>query len=184
MADESNKTSSLDHFLEPGAQAPSGMNLNISSPSPSAGGTVELAGIGRRFVAVFLDGIIVSVATSPVKLGLMFVLPIIAGSKSGPIASFILNALISLVVCYFYYGYFYSRRGATPGKMVMGLRVLRDQDGTYLSYNESFLREFVGKGIIAVCTLGIDYLVAFFRDDRKTLHDIVFKTKVVHVKQI
>ena len=77
-----------------------------------------------------------------------------------------------------YYGWFYSRRGASPGKMVMGLKIVDAQTGLYLSPMRAFFRETLGKTISAIPFL-IGFLVAAFRIDHKALHDLIFDTTVV-----
>ena len=79
------------------------------------------------------------------------------------------------------------RRGQTPGKSLLGIRVLRT-DGTASDWGWTFVREFVVKfalfevaadmvsfGLASV----LDLFWAFWDRDRQTLHDKIVKTVVV-----
>lgn len=159
------------------------LNLNVNA-TPQV--SVEPAGFWRRFVASFIDGIIVTVIQMPIKIPLLILVGA-AGSGDAAGAAAILSTLVNIglyfVVLFFYYGWFYSKKGATPGKMVMDLRVLRDDTGTHLSYWRTFGREFVGKAILGTVTLLVGFLLAAFREDKKALHDLAFGTRVVRIRK-
>ncbi len=135
------------------------------------------AGFWRRFVAVFLDGIIIGVATFPI--GIILGITVQFVSPGSVLLLNLASWAVNLVAVYFYYGYFYSNKGASPGKMVMGLRVINSENGKNLTYLEAFLREAFGK-LISALPLFIGYLMAAFRGDKKALHDLIFKTQVLH----
>jgi uncharacterized RDD family membrane protein YckC len=145
-------------------------NLNVTSTPQMA---VVPGGFWRRFAATIIDGVVMSIAQFPLKFAVILVL-------GGEAVAGAINLLVSLLFAYNYYGYFYSKKGATPGKMVMGLRLLDDQTGTHLSYGAAFKREIV-KGLFGFVTLGVSYFMAGFREDKKSLHDIYLKTRVVRV---
>lgn len=71
---------------------------------------------------------------------------------------------------------FLGRFGATPGKLIAGLRVVR-ADGTPLGYPRAALR-FVARWISEI-PLYAGYIPILFRDDRRGLHDLVAGTQVV-----
>jgi uncharacterized membrane protein SpoIIM required for sporulation/uncharacterized RDD family membrane protein YckC len=84
----------------------------------------EIAGIGSRAAAAFLDQMIVVVLV--VALSLVFVLTGIGATLLGPLAgAFMLGAAFAI-----WYGYFIFfeafRYGQTPGKRWLGLRVVSD----------------------------------------------------------
>lgn len=160
------------------------LNLNVTTTPQVA---VEPAGFWRRFLATFIDGIIVTVVQLPIKIPLMF-LQTASLSESGAglgayLASTFGGMVAGLITMFFYYGWFYSKKGATPGKMLLDLRVLRDDTGTHLSYWRTFGREFVGKAILGFATLGVGYLLAAFREDKKALHDLAFGSRVVRIRK-
>jgi uncharacterized RDD family membrane protein YckC len=137
----------------------------------------EPGSFGRRMVASLIDGVYCGLVRAPFSLVLGLFM------KAGdPIAFNVLNGfVIPLVVAYFYFGYFYSTKGASPGKSFMGLKVVRDDNGGFLSYGQAFGRETVGK-FISLIPLGIGFFWALSRPDRKTFHDLIFKTQVVRDK--
>jgi uncharacterized RDD family membrane protein YckC len=160
------------------------LNLNVSATPQVA---VEPAGFWRRFLASFIDGIIVTVIQMPIKIPLTFIQMTAFGDSGTGLGGYLGSTFVSLIVSFatifFYYGWFYSTKGATPGKMVMDLRVLREDTGTHLSYWRSFGREFVGKAILGMATLGVGYLMAAFREDKKALHDLAFGSRVVRIRK-
>lgn len=95
----------------------------------------QAAGVGIRFLAVFIDGIIVSIVTG-------IITAILVGGSHGSGAATALSDLISLVI---YLGYFIvmeGQRGATLGKMALGLRAVR-MDGAPITMNESVIRNLL-----------------------------------------
>jgi uncharacterized RDD family membrane protein YckC len=101
---------------------------------------------------------------------------------SGPIAillSFIVGTttLIGLIT---YFIVIEGRFGATPGKMLLGLRVLRE-DGTKIGYVESIIRNIpkvVGNSVFLVIDALLMLLV--FNKDKQRGFDKIARTIVVH----
>ena len=94
--------------------------------------------------------------------------------------------ILTLIIGYIIWWLFTLSRGQTPGKQVLGIRVMRN-DGTPSRWGWTFIREFIMKGVV-VGTLGeflagipwiVDFLWAFWDKDNQTLHDKVMKTVVV-----
>ncbi|MGH7300260.1 MAG: RDD family protein [Candidatus Rokuibacteriota bacterium] len=78
--------------------------------------------------------------------------------------------------CYFVL--FHWARGQTLGKMAFGIRVV-DLPGGPLSLGQAVLRH-LGSWFSALI-LGIGYLFAAFRADKRGLHDLIARTRVEHV---
>ncbi len=78
--------------------------------------------------------------------------------------------------CYFVF--LHWARGQTLGKMVFRIRVVM-LNGAPLPFGLSLLRH-LGSWISAVI-LGIGYLFAAFRADKRALHDLIAGTRVEHV---
>lgn len=72
--------------------------------------------------------------------------------------------------------FFNGRFGATPGKMVIGARIVR-VDGSNLGYSRAFLRWAASR--ISDFTFGIGYLMVAVRGDKRALHDLLAGTKVI-----
>ena len=80
--------------------------------------------------------------------------------------------------------YLLSTRGQTIGKKLLGLRIVRIEDGSNPGFVKAFLlRSFVNGLIGAVPGLGPVYslvdLCFIFRDDRRCIHDLIAGTVVV-----
>ena len=155
-------------------------DIRLSAPVQHMPGPIV-----RRFVASLIDGAICGVLTFP----LPFVAAVIVGflgatGNSGPNSTMAIWLQLSsnvakLIAAFLYYGWFYSNKGATPGKLMMKLRVSHSEMGTNLSYGRAFLRETIGKFLSAII-LGIGFLMAAFRDDKRALHDLLFSTQVTY----
>lgn len=113
---------------------------------------------GYRFAAVLLDGLIVS----PLTFIMMY-------ANSMNMHNFYITYPISLLIIIAYYIYLPVRFGATPGKLIMGLRILK-LDGTSIGYKESFLKYI----IMLIFTLfnGIILLVSLSYADASVYNDL------------
>jgi len=86
--------------------------------------------------------------------------------------------LFYFVLPFVYYGWFYAEKGATPGKLLMGLKVSHSRTGAPLTYLRAWCREVPGKGL-SLLILGIGYLIAATRPDKRALHDLLCDTEVL-----
>lgn len=138
------------------------------------------AGIGVRFVAIIIDGAMIGLLSSIVYLPL-YLATFFFDPEQGNLlqmAVSLLNYPLSWSIAALYVGFFYSRRGATPGKTVMKLKVLHSESGAFPSFWQSVGRELIGKTLnLFSCCLG--YLMPLFRADKRALHDLAFSTRVV-----
>ena len=110
------------------------------------------------------------------------------GSLFSSVGAVIILALLVVLIGYIVWWLFALRRGQTPGKQIVGIRVIRD-DGTPSSWGYTFLREFVIKfllvGLLSDATLGIARLVDYLwplwdrAEKMQTLHDKLLGTIVV-----
>jgi len=165
----------------------------LTNPGPanndviSAGTPIKRkpAGFWRRFAATMLDGVALGIILSPITIGLSMLM---GGFSPPPEAGPDLvnlgiqtgiSYLFQFVAIYFYFGYFYSKKGASPGKMVLNLKIVDTNAGRNPGYWKAFFRETIGKALSAL-SLGIGFLMVVFRKDGKALHDIVFSTQVLH----
>ncbi len=93
---------------------------------------------------------------------------------------------LTLIVGYLIWEFVFTLgRGQTPGKQLVGIRVLRT-DGRPSGWGWTFLREWVVEfGVFSVLLSYLffpailDLLWAFWDKDRQTLHDKIVKTYVV-----
>ncbi|WP_038068412.1 RDD family protein [Thermus scotoductus] len=124
----------------------------------------------RRLVASLIDGLIL--------VPLSFLLMALAGIN--PLAqttTFVQDLLFNWIPSWAYYVIFTALYGATPGKMALGLKVVRT-DGQPVDWLTAFMREVVGK-TLSTLPLLLGYLWAFFHPKRQAWHDLIADTLVV-----
>lgn len=154
----------------------------------AAGTGFEYGGFWIRMVALLIDGVILGVFGSAIQYALIFPLlglnPLIqTGTPPNPIQALAgmaillsVSTVVSLTIGSCYEGFFVYRLGATPGKMVFSMKVVRP-DGTPLGLGRAFGRYFAK--YVSSLTLGIGYLIAAFDDQKRGLHDMICDTRVV-----
>lgn len=124
----------------------------------------------RRLVASLIDGLIL--------VPLSFLLMALAGIN--PLAqttTFVQDLLFNWIPSWAYYVILTALYGATPGKMALGLKVVRT-DGQPVDWLTAFMREVVGK-TLSTLPLLLGYLWAFFHPRRQAWHDLIADTLVV-----
>jgi uncharacterized RDD family membrane protein YckC len=119
----------------------------------------------RRLVASLLDGLIVT--------AVLFLLVSLVGAD---IQEHV--ALAALLLPWTYLVVFTALYGATPGKMLLGIRVAKS-DGRPVDWLTALVRETLGKTLSSMF-LYLGYLWAFFHPKRQTWHDLIANTLVVH----
>ncbi len=126
------------------------------------------ASIGSRFLALIVDNIILI----PVSL-LPYALSLFGLAQGAPFFR------LAGVLGHFFYGaFFYSQYGKTPGKMLLDIQVTNVDTGLKPSFLVGGFRDTLGR-FLDMLTLGIGYLIAFFRADKRALHDLLFNTIVI-----
>ena len=134
-----------------------------------APGTAEPAGFWIRVGALLID--VVCVMAAEMVFGVFA-----WGLTDERVASAASRAFRFLASpCYFVL--LHWARGQTLGKMVFRIRVVT-QDGGPLSFGQAVLRH-LGSWLSAVI-LGIGYLLAAFRADKRAMHDLIAGTRVEH----
>ncbi len=122
----------------------------------------------RRLVASVVDSLLL--------IPLSFLLARLAGAdplNATPLQDLLFNWMPSWA----YFTLFTAYLEATPGKMLLGLKVVRE-DGKPMDLLTAFLREVVGK-TLSTLPLGLGYLWAFFNRKRQAWHDLIADTLVV-----
>jgi uncharacterized RDD family membrane protein YckC len=153
-------------------------------------GARHYAGFWIRFVAIIIDAVILVVIETIVNIPLRMVIGVgsvmgAAGVGSGIAGLWAILAaqglllLINLAIGIAYEVYFLSSRGATPGKMVLGLKVIRS-DGGPISPGVALARYF--SRILSAFIFCIGYIMAGFDDQKRALHDRICDTRVIYVK--
>ena len=146
---------------------------------------IKLASIGKRWLAILIDGVIVAIPT-------MIVMVIIGGfltlesamlSRDEALLAeaisqfqndfFIINLLVSAA-----YNLFFMTRfnGQTPGKMMLGLRAIK-KNGKRFTLVDALLRNVIGYTLSGMFLLG--YLWALLDKQSQTWHDKIAGTVVI-----
>ena len=142
---------------------------------------------GRRFVAKFIDMLIGWILGTVVNLGIaaLFFGSFIFRPKADPAAIGKFMAyngavmLVGIAIGVTYSWFFLSRFAATPGKMALGLKVVRS-DGSALSTGRIIGRYF--SEMLSSMILCIGYLMVAFDEERRGLHDRICDTRVIKSK--
>jgi len=73
-----------------------------------------------------------------------------------------------------------SAFGGSPGKLLLGLRVVDAKTGAKLGFGRAIFRELFGKAL-STLPLTLGWGMAFIRDDTRTLHDLTADTVVKRI---
>ncbi|HZU13090.1 MAG TPA: RDD family protein [Chloroflexota bacterium] len=136
----------------------------------------RVAGIGSRFVAAFIDALIILAGQVVILIGTVAV---VRAAHAAVDAAMIMAATLSFSLTFGYYIAFETLwRGRTPGKRVMGLRVLRTS-GYPISFVEAVIRNLVRIADFLPTMYGIGVLVMFISSESRRLGDYAAGTVVV-----
>jgi len=149
--------------------------------SGSVTGELELATLGRRFGAMWIDSLL---GTVVVFGGLMLIGLVMASAAQSQATG---NAF-NLAAIVFGFGFAFVYEGAllqllggqTLGKRALGIKVVTPDGGDIgagQAWARAFVRTFFNYFVI------IDYLPAAFTKQRTCLHDLIAKTRVVRVRK-
>lgn len=85
---------------------------------------------------------------------------------------------VDLSVNFTYFVAFNALRGATPGKRMFGLKIVRT-DGGDIGLRKALVRQLMS-GLSLYCLLGFGHLLVAFTPERRAVHDLVAGTQVIH----
>ena len=160
--------------------------------SQRTSGARRFGGFWMRFLAIIIDGIILFVVSAIITLPLglamggaglslgrnpdpsqvMTALPGLMGLVG-------LNFLIRLALSMAYEVYFLTTKGATPGKMALGLKVIR-ADGGPIPVGLAVGRFFAK--YLSFFTFCIGFIIAGFDREKRSLHDHICGTRVIYTR--
>jgi uncharacterized RDD family membrane protein YckC len=147
---------------------------------------LDMATVGRRFGAIFIDGLIVTLPM--MVLAFLVLLPLgLIQEKEGmeelpsvlAIFGNIFVSLMAATIYILYEGLMLASGGQTVGKKAMKVKVVTAEGGeitTGQAWGRAASRQILS---IVPCLGLIDYLVAFGQE-RTTIHDMMAKTRVVN----
>jgi uncharacterized RDD family membrane protein YckC len=149
----------------------------------------RFGGFWIRFVAYLLDGIILAVVAGIFSA---FLFPtfmsrgLVRNSNPTPDEALAMilpmmgmmgaMVLLNMMVGCSYETFFIARLGATPGKMALGLKVIRP-DGGPITAGRAAGRYFAK--MISSMILMIGYIIAGFDSEKRALHDMICDTRVI-----
>jgi uncharacterized RDD family membrane protein YckC len=144
---------------------------------------LPLAHLGRRFVALILDGFVYMIVLVPIMfLAGAFNFTEKAAAPTSPAGAMgalgvqmVLNVFLWIVPLS-YKAIMVQMRGQTVGKMAMQIKVV-SADGSAVTPGQAWIRALI-ESLLAGCCY-VTYIVAFFRNDKCTIHDMAAKTRVV-----
>ncbi len=179
-------------FTLPSAATVSAHSRGLYDPMavrPEAAKDFRPAGFWIRFVAVLIDGIILTIVNYFLSKPLTRLVAGLAGGLASQEPSpeallraiamaYALSVAVSFIPFFVYEVAFVGWRGQTPGKMALGLKIIR-ADGGDVDYIKAFIR-WIGL-IISGLLLLIGYIMAAFTENKRALHDYIAGTRVVHL---
>jgi uncharacterized RDD family membrane protein YckC len=143
------------------------------------------AGFWIRFVAYMIDGLVMTAAAMiPIGIFVGFVILTDESVDHEELAAPLIIAALLLVIALIVINWLYealmtsSPRGATLGKMALGLRIVRF-DGAQLSFGRATGRHFAKFIVTPAVPLFIGYIMAAFTNRKRALHDILADTLVI-----
>lgn len=134
------------------------------------------AGFWIRFVAALLDMILLGI---PIILfvSIFFGFDWLFGGSLNLRAEF-LNLFTWTVITVFLW---VNWDGKTPGKKLMGIKIVSYPDHRHLTYSKSLIRYIIGYTISSLI-IGLGFIMIAFREDKRGLHDLIAKTCVIYEK--
>ncbi len=153
-----------------------------------AQGTYHYGGFWIRFLARFIDSLILAVVFFP--MGMVFAAyagfnTFERGTPQAPDPAMVARMMAGLGVIYIiefsisalYDAWFISHRGGTPGKLILGLQVIRP-NGSPVSFGLAFGRYFAF--LLSSLMLEIGCIIAGFDPEKRSLHDRICDTRVIY----
>lgn len=138
------------------------------------------AGFWKRFLAFFLDNLIVNTIASVIVQISMAGLLKEDISSSAVIMGIVFASLFSWAIYLLYWAIFESSSlQATPGKMALGIKVT-DMNGERLTFARAFGRNLAK--FVSGLTLNVGYVMAGYTVRRQALHDKMANCLVVSKK--
>lgn len=153
-------------------------NNNVAVPVPQYNQsvpTIKYGGFWVRWVAYMADAIILIIPVSLLKFLGAFVF---LGASASTTTVDNIGSIINILVVWVYFILMTNYKGATLGKMLVGIKVV-GVDGNKLSFGKVVLRETVGK-FVSTLIIFIGYIMIAFTENKQGLHDKIANSQVVY----
>jgi len=147
---------------------------------------MSYAGFWKRFVAYLIDQIVISIIAMIIILPALGVLGLSLWSQEfdpsegfifAIIGAYFMTIMLIVVAEWLYFALFESTKGATLGKMALGI-IVTDLRGNRISFGRATGRYF-GK-LISGLIFCIGYIMAAFTQQKQALHDIMSGCLVIN----
>ena len=136
---------------------------------------LNLAGIGKRFGAILIDGLIINLPMYFIIFPVIFK-SIQQGGGQPPLWINFISIPFMFVNLIYQALMLQMKNGQTLGKMALKVRVVR-ADGSPITTGQAWGR--AAMRLVLGCLWIVDYIPAFFTDQKTTLHDMAAGTRVV-----
>jgi uncharacterized RDD family membrane protein YckC len=136
--------------------------------------TLAYAGFWIRFLAKFIDNIVLQILFIPIRL----LTTVQSDNSAAAVRILFLITGISIGLTVAYNTFFVGKFGATPGKMALRLRIVRS-NGDKVSYGRACGRCFAE--MLSSLIFCIGYIMAAFDEEKRALHDRICDTRVIRL---
>lgn len=143
------------------------------------------ARLGAYLIDVILLSAVIGILTYPWREEIADIHTALQSSLANPDLAKMMNAMlkalvlmsVQLMVNLCYFSLMNGKFGATVGKLILGARIIM-VDGSPLGYSRAVLR--YACETLCWLSLGFGYLLIGIREDKRGLHDLIAKTKVIY----
>jgi uncharacterized RDD family membrane protein YckC len=143
------------------------------------GGELRYARVLTRFAAVFLDGLILQAVNIGLRLALGISIMQSAGVQPPErLGLFFVATVLGVLLAASYEILMIGKFGATLGKMACKVRVVT-ADGAKIGYGRATGWYFAKILSSIICLIG--FIMAFFDEERRALHDRLCNTRVITI---
>ena len=164
----------------PHPAAPAQVLRQVPSPPAPQLPVATLAGFWVRLAAYLVDSAILSVIFFPLFFVLGMLIQPSSSSPGGVVTGvYLLFQLVLAAIGLGYILYFWSKSGATPGKKLLRLKIVRIDGVQPIGLGTAGMR-VVGY-FVSSLIFCIGFLMIGFSSDKRGLHDLIAKTRVIRI---
>ena len=152
-------------------------------PEPVQVASIPLA-VGRNYAGFWIRGAALFIDSLILQAVYLLIYPLFgvfgiteeALLSGESLSRLLLLLLVQVSLSGFYHAWFVKKYAGTPGKILLGLSVVH-ADGSPMTWGTAIGRYFATW--ISSLTLGVGYLLAAFDGEKRALHDVMARTRVM-----